>query len=66
MMVGKNEPEETPQETQITETPQEKSETPSPATAQPNNTEETNILYYVAPLLVVAFIAVFLVLKEKR
>ncbi|RLF32853.1 MAG: hypothetical protein DRN08_06165 [Thermoplasmata archaeon] len=69
MMVGKNEPEETPSKTEnppeTTETPQEKSETQLPTT-QPNNTEETNILYYIAPLLVVAFIAVFLVLKEKR
>ena len=70
MMVGKNEPEETPPKTEnppeTTEPPEQKSETPTPTTAQPNNTEETNILYYIAPLLVVAFIAVFLVLKEKR
>jgi hypothetical protein len=58
--------EDVPQETKAPEPPQEKSETPAPTTTQPNNTEETNILYYIAPILVLAFIAVFLVLKEKR
>jgi len=66
---------ETPSETPITETPEKtetpqkselKSETQLPTTTQPNNTEKNNTLFYVAPLLVVAFIAVFLVLKEKR
>jgi len=65
MMVGKNEPEETPQETQITETPQ-KSETPTPTTTQPNEKDKTNMLYYVVPILAVAVIAIFIVLKEKR
>jgi len=71
MMVGKNEPEETPSKTEnppeTTESPQEKSETPLPTTRQSQEgTENNTTLYYVAPLLVVAFIAVFLVLKEKR
>jgi len=73
MMVGKNEPEETlqkpsetPQKTQTTEPPKQKSETQLPTTTQSNEKDKTNMLYYVAPLLVVAFIAVFLVLKEKR
>ena len=76
MMVGKNEPEETPPktenppETQITETPQKselKSETPAPTTKQSQeDTENNTTLYYVAPLLIVMIIAVFIVLREKR
>jgi len=60
-------PSETPLPT-TTQSPQPaqgKSETPT--TAQPQESTENNtMLYYVTPLLVLAFIAVFLVLKEKR
>lgn len=57
---------ESPQKTESPQSTQEKSETPLATTRQSNDTEKTNTLYYVAPLLVVAVIAVFLVLKEKR
>jgi len=63
MILGKNEPEETPQEK--SETPQ-KTETQLPTTTQPNDAEKNNTLFYVAPLFIVMIIAVFLVLKEKR
>jgi len=70
MMVGENESEETPPKTEnppeTTGSSQEKSETPAPTTTQPNDAEKNNTLFYVTPLLVLAFIAVFLVLKEKR
>jgi hypothetical protein len=73
MMVGKNEPEETPSktetppETQITETPKQKSETPLPTTTQSQeDTENNTILYYIVPLLIVMIIAVFIVLRESR
>ena len=67
-MVGETEetPLETPPETQITETPQkseQKSETPLPTK---QSQKETNILYYIVPILIVVLIAVFLVMKEKR
>jgi len=76
MMVGKNEPEETPQEK--SETPQkteQKSETPLPTTKQSqDDTEDNTMLYYIVPLLIdyivplliVMIIAVFIVFKEKR
>ncbi len=69
MMVGsaeENVSTETPSETQITETPQkseQKSETPLPTK---QSQKETNILYYIVPILIVVLIAVFLVMKEKR
>jgi len=67
MMVGKNEPEETPQKTETTQPPQEKSETPAPTTKQPQeSTEDNTMLYYIVPLLIVMIIAVFIVLREKR
>jgi len=59
-----------PPETQITESPQppqEKSETPTPTTTQSQeDTENNTMLYYVAPLLIVMIVAVFVVLREKR
>jgi len=71
MMVGENEPEETPPKTEnppeTTETPQsteQKSETPT--TTQPNEKDKTNMLYYIVPLLIVMIIAVFIVLRERR
>jgi len=58
--------EDVPQETQAPET-SEKSETPLPTTTQSQkDTENNTTLYYVAPLLIVMIIAVFIVLKEKR
>ncbi|MCD6128082.1 MAG: hypothetical protein J7J21_06930, partial [Methanomicrobia archaeon] len=69
MMVGsaeENVSTETPSETQITETPQkseQKSETPLPTE---QSQEKMEILYYIAPILTVVLIAVFLVVKEKR
>ena len=57
---------ETPPETQITEIPQKselKSGTPLPTK---QTQKETNILYYIVPILIVVIIAVFLVVKEGR
>jgi hypothetical protein len=57
----------TPPETQTTEPPEQKSEIPAPTTTQPQeDTENNTTLYYVAPLLIVMIIAVFIVLREKR
>ena len=59
-------PSETPEKTETSIKTEQKSEKPSPTTTQSNDAEKNNTLFYIAPLLVVAVIAVFLVLKEKR
>jgi len=75
MMVGKNKSEETPPktenppETQITESPQkteEKSEIPSSTKPQPNEKDRESVLFYLASIVAIILVAVFIVLREKR